>query len=91
MNQKRNRLQVIYDILNAIQNKNGKIKPTHIMYKANLSHQMLEEYLGHLISNGFIHEVETKEGKSYSLADKGFHYLSKYSTILDFMETFGLE
>ena len=45
MNKKRDRLQVIYDILKAIQEKNGKIKPTHILYKSNLSHQMMEEYL----------------------------------------------
>ncbi|HLD98553.1 MAG TPA: winged helix-turn-helix domain-containing protein, partial [Candidatus Nanoarchaeia archaeon] len=42
---KRNKLEIIRDILNVIRSRNGKIKPTHILYKSNLSHQMMEEYL----------------------------------------------
>jgi len=65
MNAKRDKLQVIYDILKAISDKNGKIKPTHILYKANLSHQMLEDYLTELIQKGFVIELNKKEGKLY--------------------------
>ncbi len=90
MNKKRDRLQVIYDILKAIQEKNGKIKPTHILYKSNLSHQMMEEYIGELISGGFVIESLTPSGKTYSLTDKGFDYLNKYRTITDFLDSFGL-
>jgi predicted transcriptional regulator len=90
MNKKRDRLQVIHDILKAIQNKNGRIKPTHILYKSNLSHQMLEEYLGELISKGFVIENITKAGKTYSLAPKGFEYLNKYKLIIEFVDSFGL-
>jgi predicted transcriptional regulator len=49
MNKKRDRLQVIYDILKVIKEKNGRIKPTHILYKSNLSHQMMDEYLRELL------------------------------------------
>jgi len=91
MNLKRDRLQVIHDILEAIRNKNGKIKPTHILYKANLSHQMLDEYLTELISKGFITEEKSKQGKTYSLTQKGFEYLNKYSLIIDFVDSFGLK
>ena len=61
MNLKRDRLKVIYDILKVIQNKNGKIKPTHIIYKANLSHSMLDEYLKDLIVKGFVEEKKDKK------------------------------
>ncbi|MFT4343774.1 MAG: winged helix-turn-helix domain-containing protein, partial [Candidatus Woesearchaeota archaeon] len=58
MSKKRNRLEVIYDILVAIRNKNGRIKPTHILYKSNLSHKMMNEYLSDLIEKGFVEESE---------------------------------
>jgi predicted transcriptional regulator len=90
MNKKRDRLQIVHDILKAVQDKNGKIKPTHILYKSNLSHQMLDEYLGELISKGFIVENNTKSGKTYSMTPKGFEYLQKYRTIVDFIDSFGL-
>jgi len=90
MNKKRDRLQIVHDILKAVQDKNGRIKPTHILYKSNLSHQMLDEYLGELLSKGFLIENSTKTGKIYSITQKGLEYLQKYKTIVDFIESFGL-
>ena len=60
MSKKRDRLQVIYDILKAISLKNGQIKPTHILYKSNLSHQMMEEYL-QFIANRRLAQLGLKE------------------------------
>ena len=91
MTVKRDRLQVIYDILKAIQDKNGLIKPTHILYKANLSSQMLSEYLTDLITREFVIETQSKSGKTYSLTDKGFNYLREYKTIVEFIDVFGLD
>ena len=90
MSKKRDRLQVIYDILKTISMKNGKIKPTHILYKSNLSHQMMEEYLKELISKGFIIEKQMGKSKTYELKEKGFNYLQEYRLILNFTESFGL-
>jgi len=87
---KRERLQIIQDILKVIQGRNGKIKPTHIMYKANLSHQMLDEYLKYLVSTEFIKESESGKGKTYALTQKGFDYINKYELIVRFVESFGL-
>lgn len=80
------------DILNVIREKSGKIKPTHILYKSNLSHQMMEEYLGELINKGFIVELamEKTRGKTYSITNKGITFLEKYRMIADFTESFGL-
>lgn len=85
---KRDRLQVIRDILKVVEK--GKVKPTHILYKANLSHAMLEEYLRELISKHFIRMEEDKKGRTYSLTDKGFKYIQKYKMIIDFTDSFGL-
>ena len=92
MNKKRTRLEVIRDILLVIKDRNGKIKPTHILYKSNLSHQMMEEYLGELIQKGFITEQTMKDGKSktYAITKKGMTYLEKYRSIIEFTESFGL-
>ena len=91
MAKKRDRLQIIHDILKAIQDKNNRIRPTHILYKSNLSHQMMEEYLAELMSKGFIIENKEPQGKTYSLTQKGFDYLNKYKLIADFTGAFGLE
>jgi predicted transcriptional regulator len=92
MAKKRTRLQIIHDILKAVHDKNNRIRPTHILYKSNLSHQMMEEYLKELIEKEFI--VENKgEGtsKTYSLTQKGFDYLNQYRLITEFTDSFGLE
>jgi len=87
---KRNKLEIIRDILNVIRSRNGKIKPTHILYKSNLSHQMMEEYLAELIEKQFIVQHKTANGKTYSITEKGINYLNQYSMIMDFTESFGL-
>lgn len=90
MSKKRDKLQIIYDILSVIKEKNGKIKPTNILYKSNLSNQMFQEYINELMQKGFILENQAKSSKTYSLTQKGFDYLNKYQTIVDFTSSFGL-
>ena len=91
MRRKRDRLEIIHDILHVIRKKGSGIKPTHILYKSNLSHQMLTEYLGELIEKGFIVEKIIKKGKkNYVLTDKGFNYLSEYRVIREFADSYGL-
>ena len=90
MEKKRNRLEIIRDILKVIRERNGKIKPTHILYKSNLSHQMMNDYLKELIEKGFIKEIKAKSGKSYLITEKGIDYLNQYSLITSFTSSFGL-
>jgi len=92
MEKKRNRLEIIYDILRVISERNGKIKPTHILYKSNLSHQMMNEYLTELIQKGFITQGKTKQGgRTYLVTDKGLKYLEQFNLITNFTSSFGLE
>jgi len=90
MSKKRDKLQIIYDILSVIKEKNSKIKPTNILYKSNLSNQMFQEYMNELMQKGFILEKEAKGSKTYSLTQKGFDYINKYQMIVDFTISFGL-
>jgi predicted transcriptional regulator len=91
MTKKRSRLQVIRDILSTINKKNNEIKPTHILYKSNLSHHMMDEYLKELISKKFIKENKKTKGKTYSITQKGKDYLNQYKLIISFTESFGLD
>ncbi len=90
MSSKRNRMEIIHDILDAIREE-GEIKPTHILYGANLSHDMMKDYLDELLEKDMIEKKEEDDGTFYSLKEKGFEYLNEYERIKEFMESFGLD
>lgn len=90
MTQRRSRFEIIFDILSAIQAKQGRIKPTHLLYKSNLSHAKMKEYLKELISRGMVSEAEEKSKKFYTITDQGLTFLSEYKRIKEFSDTFGL-
>ena len=90
MEKKRNKLEVIRDILFVIRAKNGRIKPTQILYKSNLSHVMMKSYIGEIISRGLVKEKTSESGRTYSITEKGLNYLSEFHTVMNFMESFGL-
>lgn len=88
---KRDRLEVIYDILNVIKEKNNSIKPTPLLRYSNLSSQRFNEYYKELLEKELIEEkIDNKERKYLSLSDKGFKYLEKYQVITGFIEDFDL-
>jgi predicted transcriptional regulator len=87
---KRERLEVIRDILNKVR-ENKQIKPTRLLYASNLSPQMFKEYINELISKKFIKlDIDEKEKKSFSLTKKGQDFLIEYKAIESFVENFGL-
>lgn len=49
----RSPLRIKLDVLNAVKDE-GEAKPTHILYKANLSHERLVKYLEELTAKGLI-------------------------------------
>jgi len=92
---RRSRLELVFDILQAIQNKGGQIKPTHLMYKSNLSHKLLNSYLQELINKEMI-EIQEIQGKKkkiskmLALTEKGSGFLAEFRRIREFTEAFGL-
>ena len=90
MDKKRTRLEIIRDILLVVKNQNGKAKPTHILYKSNLSYSMMEEYLAELLSKQFVEEKRMGKGKNYLITSKGLKFLEEYNKIVDFTNSFGL-
>jgi predicted transcriptional regulator len=90
MNRKRTHIEIVHDILGVIKSKNGKIKPTHILYKSNLSYQMMDGYISELLTKSFLIEQKMKNGKTYSLTNKGFQFLEQYGLVNEFTSSFGL-
>ena len=83
---RRSRLEVIYDILNAIYEKN-ELKITHLMYKSNLSYKKLKEYLDTLKSNNM---VNVSDDNIVTLKDKGLEFIKEYYRLRQFADSFGL-
>ena len=91
MAKKRDKLEIIYDVLTIIRAKNNSIKPTPLLRFSNLSSQSFSEYIEELLDKEFVKEVYNKKGrKFYSLGDKGFKYLEKYEVIKGFIDDFEL-
>ena len=88
---KRDRLEVIHDILKIIREHNNSIKPTPLLRYSNLSSSSFSEYYIELISKELVKEITDKKKKKYiTLTDKGFNYLEKYRLILGFIDEFEL-
>jgi len=70
---KRNRFEIIADILQAA--KNGA-KKTRIMYQCNLNYCMTEKFLSNLLKTGLL-----RIGKSYHTTEEGLQFLQAYQTL----------
>lgn len=96
MGSRRSRLELIFDILLAIQNKGGRIKPTHLMYKSNLSHKLLNNYLEELMEKELVvisEEITRKKRtntKMVVITDKGLSFLAEFRRMREFTDAFGL-
>ena len=87
---KRTKTDIINDMLVAIMDKGGTIKPTHLMYKANLSHNLLKGYLEELVEKEFVEEVEKNHFKYLTLTDKGSEFIERFKKMKEFEKSFGL-
>ena len=87
---RRGKLEIINDMLKSIQNKGGKIKPTHLLYKSNLSHSKMKEYIEELTSKEMIGETQDKGKKMIMITDKGYDFLLEFERIKEFSDSFGL-
>ncbi|MEW5896655.1 MAG: winged helix-turn-helix domain-containing protein [Nanoarchaeota archaeon] len=91
MNQKRERLGIIFDILKIIRDNHNSIRFTPLLRSSNLSSSSFSEYHKELLSKNLIKEIIDADGKKYiTLTDNGFKYLEKYKHISDFIEEFDL-
>ncbi len=90
MERKRNRTEIMHDMLKIIQEKKGKLKRTHLMYKANLSHNQMKAYLEELTKKGLIETKADGNKSSLNITKKGQDFFLQYMKIREFERTFGL-
>ena len=72
-------METCSDILRAI--GAGAEKPTHIMYKANLSWTVMQHYMKSLEAQNLIIATNEQGKRLYHLSDKGFQLLKQFMTI----------
>jgi predicted transcriptional regulator len=86
----RSKGRIFSDILRAVK-EDGKAKPTHILYKANLSHDRLTKYLALLEESGLLQRTTEGEKAEYSITSKGEQFLMEFKRMEQFADAFGLE
>lgn len=87
---RRNKMDIIYDVLRAIQEKGGTIIPTHLLYKSNLSHNRLKQYVNELKNKALVAEEERKGKTVFVLTEQGAKFLQDYKRLKEFTDAFGL-
>ena len=90
MVRKRERSDIVLDMLQSIQEKGGRIKPTHLMYRANLAHQQMKSYLEELVQKDFIKKIKDNSYEYIIITDTGSKFVEKIRQMKEFERTFGL-
>jgi len=88
---KRGKLEIMRDVIQIIKRNKNHIKPTPLLRKANISSARFKAYCSELVDRALIKEIiEGKNRKYIILTEKGFRFLEKYKTIINFIDEFEL-
>jgi predicted transcriptional regulator len=86
----RSKTRIYADILHAVQ-EDGEAKVTHILYKANLSHDRLTKYLGQLEDSGLLLKSSDGDRTTYRITNEGTRFLTEFHRMKEFLGAFGLD
>jgi len=76
---RRSQMEILIDILRAV--ADGNHKPTHIMYRANLSWLRLKKQLSFLMKQEMLVSEEVDDGTVYNITRKGKDVLEYFKRI----------
>ena len=83
MGTRRDRMQIIEDILRAAEDPRGALK-THLVYGSNLNFMRLENYLDFLLEKEMLEF--TNEGSKYFITGKGREFLKMAQVTRGFLK-----
>lgn len=87
---RRTKPMIYLDILRALQKEGGRLKKTHIVYRANLTHTRLDNYLDFLIASGLVREEKSGRQKVYAITKKGASFLHETNKLKEISDAFGV-
>ncbi|MDH2900553.1 MAG: winged helix-turn-helix domain-containing protein [archaeon] len=79
---RRSKMEMYLDILRAI--GSGAEKPTHVMYKANLSWVVMRGFLENLKAQGLVEEALVEGRSSLHLSNRGFELLNQFLLVREY-------
>ncbi|MHB2037115.1 MAG: winged helix-turn-helix domain-containing protein [Nitrososphaerales archaeon] len=82
---RRSKMEVKIDIMQAIADGSGR--PTHIMYRSNLSWAVMRSVMKVLEQQGLVISKEIEGRRSYVLTDKGSRVLHTYRSVKNQFES----
>ncbi|MCR4327072.1 MAG: hypothetical protein NUV46_00645 [Nanoarchaeota archaeon] len=88
---KRDKLEIINDVLRIIKENHGHIKMTPLLRKSNLSSRRFADYKSELLERELIKDInDKKRGREILITEKGMEFLEKYRAIVNFVSEFDL-
>ena len=78
---RRSTMEIKMDILTVVME--GAVGPTQIMYKANLSWNLLSQHLKDLVEHGVLLENNVKTRSTYQLTERGISILRSYRLVVE--------
>ena len=64
---------------------------TQVLRRSNLTYRRMTDIVDKLLMSGLIHESHTRNGRKYSITDRGMEYIMEYNKFKDYASAFGLK
>lgn len=90
MNLRRTKVKIYFDILHSVKRASGKLKKTHIVCKANLTHKRVQSYLDFLLSNEFLKMEAIENSIYFIITQKGIDFLLETKKLKEISDAFGI-
>lgn len=91
MSKRREKSEIIHDMLEALWKSRSGLKPTHLIYKSNISHVRLKKHIEELLDKGLVREATGDGGhRVYRITEGGKEFLKELERMKKFVDSFGI-